>query len=382
MSLHTIVALTICVQIALKGSRMLVALHALDLGAGPLAIGVLIAMYALFPMQLALYAGRVCDRTGLRGPMVGGTLGMAVSLGIPALVSGLAALYASAVLMGCAVIFCQVAAQYAIGALGPARRTHNFSTYSLGTSIAAFLGPLIVGYLLEWSTRTLTYAVLAGIVLIPAVVWGSVRSDALPREPEAEVPEGDKAGLLSLPGLRHAFLASAVVITGVDLFNFYMPIYGKTLGFSPSVIGIILSMQAAAAFVVRLLLPRSVRRFGDDTVLRWSLLLAAVTYVLFPLFSNPVALAALALVMGLALGGGQPLAMQLTHRHSPPGRTGEAIGMRLTFNRLTQIAVPVVFGSIGALGYAPVFWANSALLLVGSQVTSRRPHAGDAPSAG
>jgi hypothetical protein len=76
--------------------------------------------------------------------------------------------------------------------------------------------------------------------------------------------------------------------------------------------------------------------------------------------------------MGLALGCGQPLSMQLTHRYAPTGRVGEAIGMRLTFNRVTQIAVPLVFGSIGSLGVAPVFWANGALLASGSWIVKRR----------
>ncbi len=40
--------------------------------------------------------------------------------------------------------------------------------------------------------------------------------------------------------------------------------------------------------------------------------------------------------------------------------------MRLTVNKLTQIAVPVVFGGMGsAFGLIPVFWANGAFLLVG-----------------
>jgi hypothetical protein len=40
--------------------------------------------------------------------------------------------------------------------------------------------------------------------------------------------------------------------------------------------------------------------------------------------------------------------------------------MRLTVNKLTQIAVPVLFGGLGsAFGLVPVFWANGAFLLVG-----------------
>ncbi len=374
MSIYAIVALSVCTQIALKGSKMLMALHALDLHASPLAVGLLIALYSLFPMQLAVYAGRVCDRRGVRRPMVLGSLGIGAGLLLPLLVSHIAALYASAIVIGSATIFYQVSAQYTVGAMGDGvQRTRNFAAYSLGGSISGFIGPLLVGYLMEGAGKGATYAALAAIAVIPAAVLGILRHRPLPRQPRAS--SDDAQGTLQLmqnPGLRHAFITSAVILTGLDLFNFYMPIYGRSLGLSPSSIGIVLSMQAAAAFIVRLFLPRAVQRLGDQKVLRITLAGAGCAYLLFPLAHELVLLAGIAFVMGLALGCGQPLSMQMTQRYAPVGRVGEAIGLRLTFNRLTQIAVPLVFGSLGGFGVFAVFWANSALLLSGALLNVRK----------
>jgi hypothetical protein len=62
----------------------------------------------------------------------------------------------------------------------------------------------------------------------------------------------------------------------------------------------------------------------------------------------------------------------LTYHHAPEGRSGEALGMRLTVNKITQIAIPLVFGGIGAVfGLAPVFWANAAFLFVGGMLSTR-----------
>lgn len=374
MNIYAVVALSVLTQMGLKGSKMLVALHAIDLGASPLAIGLLIALYSVFPMQLALFAGRVCDRSGVRRPMVLGSLGIGAGLLVPALYPHLIALYVSAVVIGSATIFYQVSAQYTVGALGEGMaRTRNFAVYSLGGSTSGFIGPLLVGYSMDGAGKLATYCALAVIAMIPAVVLLALRRIPMPRhKPGADAQTPGAIRLLANPGLRRAFMTSAVILTGLDLFNFYMPIYGRSLGFTPSVIGIILSMQAAAAFIVRLFLPRLVHRVGDETVLRWALLLAGGSYLLFPLASHPLPLAGAAFVMGLALGCGQPLSMQLTQRFAPAGRIGEAIGLRLTFNRLTQIAVPLVFGSLGTLGVYPVFWANSALLISGSFVAARR----------
>ena len=114
------------------------------------------------------------------------------------------------------------------------------------------------------------------------------------------------------------------------------------------------------------------QRVGAQTVLRWTLTAAAATYLVYPFVHQPAGLAAVAFVMGLALGCGQPLSMQLTQRYAPAGRVGEAIGLRLTFNRLAQIAVPLVFGSLGGFGVFAVFWANGALLLTGSVAVARK----------
>jgi hypothetical protein len=46
--------------------------------------------------------------------------------------------------------------------------------------------------------------------------------------------------------------------------------------------------------------------------------------------------------------------MMITFMRSPQGRTGEALGLRLTVNHFTHVVVPLVFGVIGsAFGLAP-----------------------------
>lgn len=180
-------------------------------------------------------------------------------------------------------------------------------------------------------------------------------------------------GLLSSAPLRRTLITSAVVLTGIDLFQFYMPIYGHHVGLSASAIGVVLSMFAAAAFVIRIALPAMARRWGEEKLLTWSLFVGAATYVLFPFFDSLAALAAVAFGLGLSLGLGQPLSLMLIYAASPSGRTGEALGLRMTINNFTHIVVPLVFGALGtALGVAPVFAAN-ALMLAGGGALIRRP---------
>lgn len=384
MSVYLIVFLAVLNQIGLKGSKMLVALYALELHASPFTIGLLVSMYAVFPLGLAVYAGRYSDRVGARRPMVLGSLGMCCSLLLPAALPSLTSLFVSASLVGTANIFFHVASHNLVGALGAASdRTRNFGTFSLGSAVSGMLGPVLVGFLIDGTGYGLSYCVLTAIAVVPGIFL-SAYGRLIPRhvcgKPHTWRADGNVTDLLRIPRLRNTLLTSGVILTGIDLFNFYMPIHGRGIGLSASIIGVIVGMQAAAAFVVRLWMPWMSQRFGEMRVLTWSLAMAGATYFLFPSFRHPFLLATISFLLGLGLGCGQPLSIILTYNHSPPGRSGEALGLRLTVNKFTQIMVPVMFGSLGsAFGILPIFWASGALLLWGAFNNSRHERQLEAP---
>ena len=116
-----------------------------------------------------------------------------------------------------------------------------------------------------------------------------------------------------------------------------------------------------------------VRRVGEERLLAYSLFLGAATYLLFPFFSDVTLLTIIAFMLGLSLGCGQPLSLMMAYARSPQGRSGEVLGLRLTINNATHIAVPLVFGSFGSLfGLAPVFWINALMLAGGGAVNRPR----------
>jgi MFS family permease len=375
MAIYLISLLSVLNQIGVKGSKMLVALYAIELGASPFVIGTLVASYAVFPLLFAVYAGRVIDRRGVRMPMVLGSMGMTAGLALPVMMPVVPVLFLSCGLIGAASLFFHISTHNVVGSLGEgSKRTSNFGTYSVAASLSGFIGPLLVGVMIDGSGYLPTYVLLASIACIPAFVLVA-HAGFIPARIKArqEAPGGGIADLLATPSLRRTLFSSGLIITGLDLFNFYMPIYGRSIGLSASVIGAVVGMLAAAAFVVRLWMPALVRRYGERAVLTGSLFMAGATYFAFPSVTNPVALGAISFLLGLGLGCGQPLSILLTYNDSPPGRAGESLGLRLTVNKFTQIAVPLAFGSVGtALGTSPVFWANAVLLLLGGYLSADR----------
>jgi hypothetical protein len=73
----------------------------------------------------------------------------------------------------------------------------------------------------------------------------------------------------------------------------------------------------------------------------------------------------------------------LMYSYSPKGRSGEALGLRMTFIHLTKLIGPVVFGAIGsAAGLATMFVLNAAVMAGGgmlSQPRMRKPPSETAP---
>src|SRR3954469_450873 len=171
-----VVFLNVIIHGCLTGSRVVMALFALKLGVSAFSIGIMVALYSLTPLLLGVVAGRTTDRYGVRPPMVFGAVLCGCGLMLPFLWPQVASLYASAAVIGMAFVFYNVAAQNLTGAWGPREdRAKNFSKLSLGYSISSFVGPLAVGYAIEYSDHAHAYLYLALSTLVTVAILLSYR---------------------------------------------------------------------------------------------------------------------------------------------------------------------------------------------------------------
>ncbi len=370
MAIDLIVLSCVFTHAGFGGAKVAIPLHALHLGVDPFTVGVIMALCALCPMLIALYVGKLVDRIGGRVPMIGGTIGVIVALLIPYFFSGVIPLIVMATLIGTSFQFFFVPTQGITGALGgPEDRARNYSRLAIGFSIASFLGPLIAGFSIDYLGYQEAYlALTAGPVC--ALVLLLYKGHLLPKATVAAGQDGKKGssfGLLRDPKLRDAIAASALISIGWDLYQFYFPIYGHSIGLSASTIGTIISTFAVAVFTIRIALPWLARKWSEFELLLYAIAFSGGALLLFPLFRDPYLLALASFVLGLGCGVGQPMSMSLIYGLSPPGRASEGAGLRVMFNHFTHLVVPLAFGGIGTvLGFGPVFMSGSALLLGGS----------------
>ncbi|MDP1537212.1 MAG: MFS transporter [Burkholderiales bacterium] len=361
---------------AYKGARVLNTLYALELGATPLHIGLLLATYGVFPLLLAVKAGRIADRYGARVPIIAGMMVCTLGAALPWFAPSMPLLFIAAAVTGFGFILGQVAFQSLVGSLGEgAARTRNFNNYALIVAAADFVGPVFAGFSIDHAGHVQTYLFL-GLLGATSVIAIIALAKRVPRHRRpAPAPAGQRmTDLFRDLDMRRVLIASAVVMTGIDLFQLYIPLYGHQIGLSASVIGVILGAAAAATFVSRALLPILVGRYSEEKTLLYSLFLAAAMFTLIPFFTSAIVLAVICFTLGLGMGLGQPLTVMLCYRYSPAGRAGESLGLRIAINNSMHVVVPALFGAVGtAFGLAPVFWVNAAVIAAGNWYARKPP---------
>ena len=371
-----VLTLTSVFFIAMKGNRIVVTLFAVDLGAGPLQTGILFALHGIFPFLLAIRAGRIADRFDNRLLMYWGLAIYAIAMLLPFLWPGMMALYLCAAIGGFTSMLFVLATQNYIGSLAtPQSRTKYFSYYAIGESVGQVIGPVILGYVIDHWQHPRAFLLLTAVTIVTLVMTYAGR-ERLPKYVPKPVPAVEEqrrmSDLLKLPAMRAALITNAVVMIGWDLFNLYMPVYMRNIGFSATTIGAIMGSYGVAAIITRLAIPPITARWGVQRMIAGALLLAAAGFVFVPSTNAPALLMLLSFIIGLGVGCGQPLSMTLTYNAAPPGRVAESIAMRLAVSYGAHVFIPTAFGALGSLiGLAPVFWLCSVALTGGSVMNWR-----------
>lgn len=400
---------------AMAGARVAAPLQALSLGWGAPAVGALLALFAAAPVLLALHAGRMADRHGYHRPLhvavamttCGGALALLASWlsGAPhAVLLGLGAL-----LMGggsnIGLITVQRSASRA--ARDQTERVQVFSWLGLAPALSNMIGASAAGVLIDAAGFRGAFAALMLMPLAALACARAVPRDAMPQATagaEAEAGAGatgagpkpaassatkaaataaaaDAASpsllasawqLLRLPGIAPLLALNWVLSACWDVHGFAVPILGHERGFSASTIGFVLGVFPLAVSLVRLAIPLLASRLQPRRVLLVTMLASACVFGVYPLTRTPAAMAACAVALGLALGAVQPMIMSTLHMLTPHERHGEAIALRSMAINASSMAMPLLFGALGAaVGVAMLFWAMALALLANAWLTRR-----------
>lgn len=342
------------------GLRFTVTLDAIAHGGTSREVSLMLAGVALVPAFFAISAGRWLDRAGPGKPLAlaiaAAAAAGALTLSFPSAVVGLWPLFAACILVGLGFMLANTITQRLTGdVLPPEKRSMGFTAVSIITAASGLVTPVLAGYAIEWRGHAAFYAfamtaplILALLAFSPLMrnVFGRVRKRT---EKKAADTKGAAKEILADKPMRTVLISSVLISVAWEVGNLMMPIYCASVGLTPSETGWVLGSFSAASFVVRFLMPGLMRLFSEWRLISFTFLVAAVAFLLFPLFEATYALMGCSFLLGLGLGASYPNTMALVYRFAPKGRIGEAIGLRLSMMNFSKATFPIAMGAFGSV---------------------------------
>ncbi len=359
----------ISLHACMAGMRMAAPLMALRVGHSALAVGLLLALFALTQVFLALPAGRYADRNGFKRPVGFCVLFASAGAGLAAAFPIFPVLCLSALMTGGATGVASISLQRHVGrsAQNNTELKRMFSWLSIGPALSNFIGPLMAGLLIDLAGFRVAFFTLA---CMPLMTWLWVRHTV--ELPPVPVKTGaDKGGawdLLRDPMIRRLMLVNWLLSSCWDVHTFVVPVLGHERGLSASAIGAILGSFALAATAVRVALPLLAAHLHEWVVVTTAMLATAVLFAVYPFMTDALSMGLCSVLLGISLGSVQPMIMSTLHQITPEARHGEALGFRLMAINASSVLMPMLFGSAGAvLGVSLVFWVVGASVAAGAR---------------
>lgn len=384
-------------QGAVSMARPAVSYRALALGADARAVGVIAGVYALLPLFAAVPLGRRTDH-GRCAPLL--------PIGVVLIVTGCAlsgragSLLEMAVwsgVMGLGHLSFVIGAQSLVARQSaPEDQDRNFGHFTIGASLGQLIGPIAAGQVVsehgDALARTSAAALFVSAVVAAFAVTSLWRIEHRARDAAAgpgpsedggarsggRVPVG---GILRTRGVASGIFISLAVLSATDILTAYLPVVGEQRSIAPAVIGLLLSVRAAATIACRLVMTPMIRLMGRTVLMAVSCLGAGLLCAALALPVPAWALGILLAALGFCLGVGQPLSMTTVVQAAPDGARSTALALRLTGNRLGQVAAPASAGVLaGIAGTAAPFVMLGVLLLASAGVAIRPARRGAPPA--
>ena len=368
---------SVAIQASTYLARPMISYKLLGLHASSFTVGAFGALYALFPLILAIPLGRWINQFGEGRFISFGTCAIIISTCALASTDNKVAMIGLVAILGTAQLLCMAGAQAMFANRAPRSNYEKyFGYYTFSAALGQLVGPLIGAAvsgshgILPKSTGSAFYAsaIIAAMGLIPLVI-------SMPMRPTFDVTAKNSREsaslrrLLSNPGMMVAMYASLAVSSTVDVLVVFLPVFGKEKGFSSGAIGIILATRAAASMLSRVNLGKLTAWVGYFRLLIGSIVISSIACIVAIFSATPLFLGLIIFVAGFSLGVGQPMTMAWVSRISRDDERSFAISIRLAGNRFGQFLLPAAAGLIsGLFGAGAVFVALA--LLMGTSLPS------------
>ena len=324
-----------------------------ELGASGSALGLLVATAALTEFLFGPIWGSISDRVGRKPILMIGMFGYALAMflfGIANQIWMLIAFRALSGVLSSATITTTMA--YIGDSTSEKARGGGMGLLGAVAGAGTVIGPGIGGLLAGGSLKT-PFFVSSALALLSVLLVAFLLPESLPRQ--ARVTHGQKVKLVrfnelwrALTGpigmlLLIAFLATFGTSNFEAIFGLYML---NKLDYGPEQVGGILTLVGAIALIGRGLLTGFVTdRWGEPTVIKTSLLVGAVGFILLLLANTYVAVLFTTGIFTCSITFLRPSIHSLTSKRTNVGQ-GASMGLSNSFVSLGRVLGPLYAGIV------------------------------------
>ena len=340
-----------------------------EMGAGGMELGLLTACYAVMRLIFGPVWGGVSDRVGRKPILLIGIFGYVITMIWFGLSTQLWMLFAARILSG---ILSSATAPTTMAYISDStpedERGGGMGMLGAAGGIGTVFGPVLGGFLTEESLSTPFFiaAGLAFLSLILAIVF-------LPEShPTQERSEKETAIIdlhiwwkaISSP-VGNLFILTFISTSGLMIFANIFGLYGlKRFAFGTEEVGIIMMVLGlVAALTQGLLAGPATKIWGDEAVIKVSLLVTAISFCLMLLADTFTLVLITTAFFALTVSIQNPALLSLTSRCSTAPQ-GVTMGLSNSFISLGRIFGPILGGAVLDINLILPYLSGAAIMLV------------------
>jgi len=334
--------------------RVTTSYRAIELNLPVIWLGIISAAFALLPIFLAVWVGRFMDRgNDAQASWLGSGLLAAACAGFCFSADSATTLVLFTGLLGISHLLLMASQQMlCIRCSGPQGRDAIFGNYLVASAIGQGVGP----YLIAWvgGTETLPPTGKLFEIGFAFAIACLVTASAIRPAPKhlSQAKKGTVEPLrvlLRQRGLMAVLVASVITMTSQDLLTIYLPLLGADQNIDARVIGSLLTVRSIASLVSRLCYVRIVRLIARQPLTLLSMLGAGIGFAALALPIPLSGMYAAITLMGFSLGIATTLSLTNVVDLASAAAMGTIMSLRITGNRIGQVAVPFLASLIAAV---------------------------------
>ena len=318
-----------------------------EVGATPLELGLLMAVYSLMQLLFSPVWGQLSDRYGRKPVLLIGITGLSLSFFLFSVAETLIMLFVARFLGGAlSAAAMPTVMAYAADVTPPDERGKAMGAIGAATGLGFICGPAIGGMFSQTSLH-LPFAIAGALSAATALfVWlalpePSRLSTTAKSEGQRSLREMIQSPLLYLYLLQWT---ATLALAGLEATFAYFA--DRRAGLDSVQLGyIFMIMGIASALVQGGLLGRLIKRFGEGRVLQRGLAVSALGFAAILLVQDFWTAALFLSIFGIGNGVIRPCVSSLITKQAA-GRQGSAAGLLSSFDSLGRIIGPIVGGGL------------------------------------